>query len=314
MISTKPLLNVLAVAGIACSFNVDATVIFDGTFSEGSFQNYYLEADGISGDGVAYPAGIAGHLTLVTDPENPSRTVMAATRILGDSKTHEGYRSEVSIARDPLDPLGSERWYSAGFYLPDNWDPHGSAVVLAQIPNTPDTFESGLRAATLLVIAQNGMIRLTNSYDYDKITSPPGIRAHSGIDYTQRVLASLPIQTGKWTYFDIHAVWAGNDSGSLEIWSNGVPVFAETGHINTFNDERGVYFKAGTYVYPSPDWTSLTTLFTGVRVGDGAESLQSMTMVPEPSEIALMSIGVVFLFGAVRRKQVHRNVWGIDAS
>lgn len=311
MISTKPLLNVLAVAAVGCSFNVDASVIFDGTFSEGSFQNYrVLEANGTSGSGTAYPSGIPGHLSLVTDPEDSSRVVMAATRLLGDSKTHGGYRSEVSISTDPL---SVERWYSAGFYLPESWDPHSSTVVLMQLASTPDALESAFRDPTLKVSVKNGVMSLINSYDYDEITNPAGIMSKAGVDYTQRTLASWTMQSGKWIYLDIHAVWAGDDSGSLEIWRNGVPVFAESGHINTFNDKRGVYFKAGSYVYPSPDWTSLTSLFAGVRVGDGAESLQSMTMVPEPSELALMSMGMVFLMGAVQRRRGNRNMRSIDA-
>lgn len=302
---TKQMCTVSILAGLCWGSFANATVLFDGTFSNGSFPNYGLEANGISGSGVAYPNGIPGHLSLVTDPSYPSRIVMAATRLLGDSKTSNGYRSEVHTSPDPL---GTDRWYSWGFYLPDDWDPHDSTIVVAQMYSMPDALEASGRSPTLAISIRNESIDVLNSYDYDEVTGTPGILAKSGVDYTQRTLASWAVKRGQWTYLDMHAVWAADDSGSLEIWKDGISVFKEVNHINTFNDKNGVFFKAGLYAYPSPDWTSLTSLFTGVRIGDGAESLQSMTMVPEPSEVAMMSVGLLFLTCLLRRKRSNHAV------
>ncbi len=306
MFIKKNLLTSLVFVSANLTGYVEASVIFDGRFSTGDFARYsVLEANGLSAGGVAYPAGIGQHLSLVADPVFLGRSVMAASRFGGDLPTHGGYRSEVSVSPDPL---ATERWYSWGVYFPIDWNPYRSEVVVMQIHDTADVFESGLREPTFRVSVQDGSLRLINSYDYDLVTSPPGsIPARKGVDYTQRILATVPVQIGAWTYFDLHAVWAGNDSGSLQVWGNGVSLFSEVGHINTFNDERGVWFKAGAYAYPNSDWTSLTTLFTGVRIGDGGESLQSMSMVPEPPFGAMLLVGLPLLIGRVRRLNGSRR-------
>lgn len=293
MVRVKLFFNILALTGVALSFNAGASIEFEGRFSDGGFQGYSLEANGIAGSGYDYPMGIPGHLSLATDPEDPVRVVMAASQLSDDLPTHRGHRSEVSA---PISPQGAERWYSWGMYIPASWDPpDGTAVAVMQIHDLPDAFDSA-RPPPLMVSIRDGEVNIFNTYDHDKMTKG---------SFVHRTLASWALQANKWTYFDIHAIWAGDDSGSLEIWKDGVSLFSEAGHINTYNDDRGVWFKAGIYDYDDyrGSSSSLTALFTGVRIGDGAESLRSMTMVPEPSNVALLALGIVLLMGVAQYKQ-----------
>lgn len=298
---SKPILSLLTAAGLAWSAGAGATVVFDGRFASGDFQNYlFLEADGISGRGTAYPNGIPDHLSVVADPADPTRLVMAATRLAGDLPVNGGYRSEISA---PGDPQGAERWYSWGLYFPASWDADDNLVTVAQIHDTADANESAHRAATLTVDVQNGVVSIVNSYDYDRQTGQPNLATLPGLDYTRRVLASWPLETGQWVYFDLHARWAGDDTGLLEIWKDDALIFAEADHINTYNDAGGVWFKAGAYVSPSTQWNALTTLFSGVRIADGADSPRGGNQVEEPSGIALMSLGMAILLGGSRRRR-----------
>lgn len=284
--------------------SVHANIVMDGRFDKGDFSRYrVIEANGIAINPVHSPSGLAGHLERVPDPAGSGRMVMQATRQFGDFPTNGGYRSEVSAFKDPA---GSERWYSWGYYLPDSRKSFQSELILAQVQSTPDIGESGRRPPTMGFIALNDTITVTNAFDYDRITSPGNTTARAGIDFEKRDIASWQIETGKWTFLDMHVRWAADNTGFIELWKNGTLLFQETGHINTFNDERGLWFKTGTYIFPTPSVRpSVTTYSTGVKIGDGAETFQSMTMIPEPP-ISLMMIcgliGISFLAGTTRSR------------
>jgi len=133
------------------------------------------------------------------------------------------------------------------------------------------------------LLVQDGRLKLINVFDYDKITSPAGTRPITGVDYERRELASWDLHTGRWTFLDLHVKWAANDTGFLEFWKDGTLLFQEKNHINTFNDERGVWFKSGLYDWsPSPE--PVSTYFSGVIIRDDEkEMFQSMSFVPESS-------------------------------
>lgn len=274
---------------------VSADIVFDGRFNEGNFSRYAaVEANGRAINAALVPLGIPGHLDRMVDPAGSGNVVMRATRWFGDVSTSGGFRSEVSA---PKDPIGSERWYSWSYFLPDSVRSVKNEIVIAQIQSLVDPGESNLRYPTLSLVVQDDRIKLSNSFDYDRITSPLGTSPKPGIDFERRELASWTLDTEKWTSLDLHVKWAADNTGFLEFWKDGVLLFQETNHINTFNDELGLWFKTGTYVFPTQStWPSVTTYSSGVKIGDGGETFQSMTMsvVPEPSIYLMMMAG---LFG-----------------
>ncbi|MGH8763688.1 MAG: PEP-CTERM sorting domain-containing protein, partial [Nitrosospira sp.] len=71
-------------------------------------------------------------------------------------------------------------------------------------------------------------------------------------------------------------------------------LFRETNHINTFDDDRGVWFKNGVYNW-SPSAESISSYTTGVIIGDRMETIQSMSVVPEPSGYLMMLAGLASL-------------------
>lgn len=288
---------------LSCGFAY-ADVVFDGRFNKSDFSGYRaLEAAGAFLRGPSAPNGIPGRLERVLDPGRSGEPVMRATYVSGDKPASLGYRSELSTFSDPI---GSERWYSWGYFLPDTVKTVKNDIVIAQIHDSPDVGESGARAPTLAVVTEDERLTLINAFDSDRITSRSGVAPKLGVDYEHRELTSWDMETGKWVYLDLHVKWAGDETGFLEFWKDGVLLFKESNHINTFNDERGVYFKTGVYNYRSPDPESVSAYFSGVRIGDEKETFQSMTMspVPEPSIYLTMMIGlvVISLFGKHGRR------------
>jgi hypothetical protein len=289
------------VLALSCNYAY-AEIVFDGRFSTGNFSRYrVLEANDSVVSGASSPNRIQGRLERVQDPAGSSDSVMRATYMAGDIETNSGYRSEASAFKDPI---GSERWYSWGYYLPDNWKYVKVDSAIAQIHDTPDKDESGFRNPTLALIVQDNKVKLVNAFDHDAITSPSNIRSTAGVDFERRELTSWELETGRWTYLDLHVKWAGDDTGFLEFWKDGVLLFQERNHINTFNDKAGVWFKNGIYSW-SPGAESMSAYSTGVLIGDGKERFQSMSMsvVSEPSTHMMMMAGLASIgFFASKRR------------
>ncbi|MEP6878270.1 MAG: polysaccharide lyase [Nitrosospira sp.] len=252
-----------------------ADIIFDGRFSKGDFSGYRaLEANGALSIGASVPEGVSARLERVLDPAGSGRFVMRATNVIDDKPTHGGTRSELSTFRDPI---GSERWYAWGYYLPDTWKIVKNQVAIAQIQSLADVGESDMRNPPLALLVANGKLKLVNSFDYDKITSPPDRKPVAGVDFERRELASWVLETNKWTYLVLHVKWAADDTGFFEFWKDGELLFKESDHINTFNDERGLWFKSGLYDW-SPNPVSMSAYSTGIKIGDGKETFDSMSI------------------------------------
>ena len=270
-----------------------ADMVFDGRLSKGNFSRYWVvEADGYAPVGVLAPFGIPGRIEKQLDPAGSGQSVMLATRFLGDLRTNGGFRSEVSA---PKDPMGSERWYSWGYYLPAKWNDVHDGNIIAQIHDTPDRGESDLRRPTLAVAVKDDKVSLINAFDYDRITSPSGITPVAHVDYEVRELASWTLATDRWVHLDLHVKWAGDNTGFLEFWKDGVLLYQERNHINTFNDEGGLWFKSGIYGTPSVEWPHMSVYSTGVKIGDGKETFQTMSLsaVPEPNIYLMMIAGLM---------------------
>jgi hypothetical protein len=270
-----------------------AGIVFDGRLSEGDFSQYWVvEANGYARVGPLAPSGIPGRIQKHPDPAGSGESVMLATRFLSDQQTNGGMRSEVSA---PKDPMGSERWYSWGYYLPAMWKNVNDRNIIAQIHDTADVGESNWRGPTLAVVLKNNTVRLENLFDYDPVTSPSETPSVINVDYELRELTSWSLETERWVHLDLHVKWAGDDTGFLEFWKDGVLLFQERNHINTFNDEGGLWFKNGIYGTPSAGWTSMSTYLTGVKIGDQQETFQTMSMsvVPEPNAYFMMIAGLM---------------------
>jgi hypothetical protein len=177
--------------------------------------------------------------------------------------------------------------------------------IIAQIHDTADKGESNWRGPALAVVIKDNEVKLENAFDYDRITSPSDIPPVIRKDYEIRELASWALETERWVHLDLHVKWAGDDSGFLEFWKDGVLLFEERNHINTFNDEGGLWFKSGIYGTPSVEWPHMNAYLTGVKIGDEKETFQTMSIsvVPEPNAYLMMIIGLMSISFACRLRR-----------
>lgn len=296
---------------------VHADILTNGLLSNDSgFASYRtLEANGTRISGFLSPDGVAGRIERVPDPLNTSRYVAKSTIAHDDALIAGGYRSEFSGYDDPFH---TERWYGFGFMIPSDWSSTRDNINLFQIHDRADVDESGFRNPTFYMeIDPANHIKVFNAYDADRVTSPPSVRPTANVDYVRRQLAEFTIVRDQWTYFALNVRWAGDDSGFMNIWKDGELLFSESDHINTYNDIRGPYFKAGTYASGlSTGWTALSSYSTGVVVGDGSESLVSIARlieagdsgpisnVPEPAGGAMFVAGLLMLGWYVKAKRL----------
>jgi hypothetical protein len=272
-----------------------------------------LEADGFRIGGHLSPDGIANHIERVADPIHPSRYVAKTTITRDDLLVAGGYRSEFSGNEDPFH---TERWYGFGFMIPSDWSSTTNSVNLFQVHDRADLDESGFRyAAFHMEINPLDRVKVYNAYDADRLTTPPDVHPTANVDYVHRKLAEFSIVRDQWTYFVLNVSWAGDDTGFMNIWKDGELLFSESNHINTYNDIRGPWFKAGTYASgASTGWSTLSSYSTGIVVGDSGESLTSISSlivsgVPEPVSAAMFAPGLLLvgLYATRKKWALRRN-------
>ncbi len=307
--SSGPLLG-FTVAGflVLLSSASHGAFVFDGRLDGGSFSSYRaMETNGLLVSGVSSPNGMSDRISKVVDPLHPGRDVAKLSIFHGDALNWGGLRSELSGYEEPLN---IERWYSFGYMLGADWMQLEPVVKIFQIHDKADAGESGLRHPTLQITSfADGTIQIWNARDADLITTPPDVAPRPNFDYDFRKLAQWNAAPGTWNSIVINASWTHTDGGFLRIWHNDELVFSEVGSGNTFNDLRGPWFKAGTYALARADgWSSLTTYNTGVVIGDGFESFDSMRQavaapVPEPASILTLLLGGGLVFSWTRRSR-----------
>lgn len=213
-----------------------------------------MESNGLLLSGVGAPAGIPGHIAKVVDPLHPGREVAALTIYDGDALNWGGLRSELSGYDEPQN---TERWYSFSYMLASDWVQTEPVVKIFQIHDRADAGENGVRQPTLQITSfADGTIQIWNARDADRITTPSETAPKANVDYEFRKLAQWQANPGSWNSIVIHASWTHSNEGYLSIWHNSEQVFSEAGAGNTFNDERGPYFKVGTYALArATGWT-----------------------------------------------------------
>lgn len=268
----------IVVLGLLSGLNSRAEILLNGLMtSDAGFENYrVLEANGDRVSGIAASKGIAGHIERVPDPVNSSRYVIKSTITRDDQVIAGGVRSEISGNEDPFHV---ERWYGFGFMIPSQWSSTKNNINLFQVHDRADPDESGFRFATFhMEINPVNIVKIWNAYDADRVTSPPDVHPTADVDYTHRQLTEFSVTRDQWSYIVINVKWAADDGGFMSIWKDGELIFQEADHINTYNDIRGPWFKAGTYASAtSTGWSVLSSYSTGILVGDSDESLDSIT-------------------------------------
>lgn len=150
----------------------------------------------------------------------------------------------------PVEEIGTERWYGFNMYL-ENWDFDNACEHVFQWH--PDN-SYGVATAALWISS--------GRYIFETNTSG----GNEGNIYNDLG----PVLNNQWVAWIIHVKWADDTSGLLQVWKNGLLMIDQRG-IKTAPPE-GTYFKLGINKFGWLNQRSSTTrrilYFDEVRIGD----------------------------------------------
>ncbi len=150
------------------------------------------------------------------------------------------YRTEVS---GPGSEVGREYWYGFSILLPEDYTPDRLWEIVAQWHGIPDSdLGENWRNPVMALSTTSGHWGWVTRWDAKRNTFENGQRQYGGTDNYDLG----PYEKGTWTDWVVHVKWSYRPDGVLQVWKNGKIVIDANGP-NTFNDERGPYFKMGLY-------------------------------------------------------------------
>lgn len=174
---------------------------------------------------------------VVTSPVRGGKYAAAIT-LHPRGRYGDAFKSELSDAYHA--PFGEEIWYRLSHYLaPDFSLPASNYCVLAQWHSvSPAEARLGAKPPVALRYA-NGRMKITVSFSREPFRDPKQV--------TTTTLYEAPFPNGAWHDFVYRVVFAGDDSGRLDVWHNGRRVVSYAGPVGYPGDPLGPYFKTGMY-------------------------------------------------------------------
>ena len=224
-----------------------------------SAQSVLFTADfegGVLGNWASRDIEGQGTISVVGSPAAPVR---AGTRAAQFTLPAGSKRSELAL---PADPRGSERWYAFSVFIPQDWVADPVRDIVAQWHELPD-FHLGedWRVPPLSLALMNDKWQVASRWDSRPVNTKDEswnpVAPHGG-----RKEYYFPFRKGAWTDMVFHVKWSYQSDGLLELWHNGAKVITQAGP-NTYNDERGNYFKLGIY---KPSYNLVTNPVMPVKV------------------------------------------------
>lgn len=182
---------------------------------------------------------------VVDDPDTLGSPVLRVELRSDDPDVRGSKRAELRLKAAPF---GEDHWYSARLRIPAGWQPSSDLVTVLQWHAVDDRFlgEAG-RPPPLRLIVHENMWKVANHWDERLLTGLPLL---GGDPSGGALLWQGPVATREWTDWVVHARWAHDASGLLEIWKDGDLIVRRSGP-NTYNDILGPFYKAGIYI---PGW------------------------------------------------------------
>lgn len=226
-VQTLIFMTILVQAAAAADQN--NSLLFVGDFETGKLDGY----------------SVSGNAPTITSTYSRDGEFAIESR-LNRLNSEISYRTEVRArAPDPVidsaywKSVGQEYWYGFSVYVPKPFVADTIWEIVAQFHRIPDVDEaaSGLNPPLSFEIAGNQW-RIINRYSLEQPTTS---RVTA---FDQRV---GDVEDGRWTDWVVNVRWSATaGEGFLRIWKNGVMV-VDTKGPNTYNDQRGPYFKMGIY-------------------------------------------------------------------
>ncbi|MEO1299028.1 MAG: polysaccharide lyase, partial [Cyanobacteria bacterium J06636_16] len=158
-----------------------------------------------------------------------------------DVDVHSSKRVELA---QPLEEAGQEHWYGFSTFIPEDWQSDPSFDIISQWHAYPD-FDKGetWRSPPLALLVEGDRLEIHSRWDSKDVTvnNQPEDEAE---------LWSGALEKGDWDDWVFRIKWSHTSDGLMQVWRDDELIIEHEGP-NTYNDEQGVYFKAGIY---KPDW------------------------------------------------------------
>ena len=228
----------------------EANYIWQRTWSEASpftgLERTTCCEDGVSQTIVTTPTRKGGHavkLLLDSDVLQTDPGVRGdAPGFVWDSGTGQIERAE--LTKYSLHAVHTyEAWYGFSVMIDNSWadpstDPNGT--IIAQIHNPPDACDSGLHSPKFSIqVRQNMNWRVQNIYNTAACD-----------DGATQVVTNYElgaVTKGVWVDWVVHAKWAFDNTGVLEVWKDGVKVIDRQNQPNAYNDQTLTNIRLSIY-------------------------------------------------------------------
>lgn len=185
------------------------------------------------------------NLRFVTDPESSSKKVLELTLRRGDPEAATSHRTEILGRKDGIGNQLESRWYGFSFFIPADWKPDPSPIVIAQLHGN-----DFLRLAPPVSLQiQGGRMFLMLQHNVNSATSKtPPVTGNSVRTYPWRG----PLILGRWCRLIVRTFWSTTPGiGELEVWLNDDLLVTQRGIPNTYDTSEGIggrnYAKTGIY-------------------------------------------------------------------
>lgn len=167
----------------------------------------------------------------------------------------KGEDKRTELAVDPK-TTPSESWYGFSIYIPASFSYDVSPESLVQFHSLPD-FSQGedwRSPPVMLGVMKDRMI-------LDIRTNANKVNKQDDFTFERQDLGAVAKDV--WVDYVIHAKWAYDNTGVLEIWQNKKLVYNRQQKANRYNDVAFPYIKLGIYKW---DWAGVSKSTTTDRV------------------------------------------------
>jgi hypothetical protein len=242
--------------------NAKAAVMFSADF-EG--QNF---------NGLNTAALCCAHSAVITNSVVAAGSYATKFTLNSDDKgyifgtyTNPALRAE--LRKYDLGPkYGIERWYGASMYVAPSWqdktyDPNGTIVM--QWHGNGDPGEVAHSPQLSIAITPDNRWRVTTCYDATAISTSSAC--------PNKIVRNIGVVTkGVWVDWVVHARWAYDSKGLLEVWKDGIKVVNYSGP-NTYNDQtqNGLFFGIykGWWKHEQPSTRDTLIIYhDNLKIGD----------------------------------------------
>lgn len=253
-------------------------ILFQDDFSSGQFRRWNFSED----DRYKLQKETPERICIVDAPGLPAGRKAARFQV---PRAPDSFRAEISL---PHENGWNERWYGARILIPQDWvvDPNRGNDLVIQWHAVPG---NGRATYPNLEIS----VGRTNWY----------VRQSFGCAQTNPTRTDVclddPIRPGKWTTWVVHAKWAPDESGVLQIWKDARLVIDRAGAnvYGTIGVAYTPYLKTGIY---HPEWhtdnerkraafdretvvaTNKIVYVTDLKVGDARARYEDVAPGPLP--------------------------------